>query len=106
METDSIRELVKLLRTNAFKAPARLAILLYLLVKEEAFFTDLVEALDLTPGNLWSHLKRLENEGYIVIKHIITDRPRIVIRLSSKGYKEIMNLVIRVRTLLESFNTK
>ncbi len=104
METDSIRELVKLLRTNAFKAPARLAILLYLLVKEEAFFTDLVEALDLTPGNLWSHLKRLEREGYVVIRHAITDRPRVVVRLTDKGYNEIIDLVIKIRAIWSKLN--
>ncbi len=101
MDIDDLRELTRLLRMDAFKSPARLSIMLYLLVKEEAFFTDLVEALGLTPGNLWSHLKRLEEDGFIAIKHVIADRPRVSVRLTNKGYNKIMDLVATMRVLLE-----
>ncbi len=46
MEPDNIGRLIKLLRKGALKAPVRLAILLYILVKEEVYSMDLVEALE------------------------------------------------------------
>ncbi|MCD6300762.1 MAG: transcriptional regulator [Staphylothermus sp.] len=44
--------------------------MIYLLAKKKAFFMDMVSDLDITPGNLWSHLVKLQGEGYIEIKYV------------------------------------
>ncbi len=41
-----------------------------------------------------SHLRKLEEDGYIVVRHVVADRPRVVVRLSKKGYSSIMDLVV------------
>ena len=51
-------------------------------------FKDLQQVLELTPGNLDSHLKTLENGGMINIRKVIADRPRTVVELTEKGFEE------------------
>ncbi|WFO75470.1 transcriptional regulator [Desulfurococcaceae archaeon MEX13E-LK6-19] len=97
---ETVSELVKTLAKNkVFGAPVRLAVMIYLLAREEAYFSDLVQVLDLTPGNLWSHLKKLESEGYIVLKRVIADRPRVKIALTQKGYEKIMEIILMIKKI-------
>ncbi|HPF11893.1 MAG TPA: transcriptional regulator [Flavobacteriaceae bacterium] len=46
----------------------RLGIMSVLMVNEDADFNQLKELLDVTDGNLASHLKALENAAYITIE--------------------------------------
>lgn len=66
--------------------PARLAILAWLRVAASVDFTFLLGATGLTRGNLSSHLRRLEDAGYVAVERTFVDRtPRTVYRLTAAG---------------------
>ncbi|MGD2057375.1 MAG: transcriptional regulator [Anaerolineales bacterium] len=70
--------------------PARLMILMVLYTVEDADFTFLVNATELTDGNLSSHLTKLEDAGYVEIeKGYAGKKPRTTIRLKPEGRKAI-----------------
>ena len=48
--------------------PTRLSILMFLLPRGRAPFTIVQKALGLTSGNLSSHIKKLQNKGYIEVR--------------------------------------
>ncbi|ASJ02078.1 transcriptional regulator [Thermococcus profundus] len=80
--------LKELSSNNVLGNPIRLAIMLYLLPRERALFRDLLEVLEVTPGNLDSHLKTLEKVGYVEVYKVIADRPRTAVRITEKGAEE------------------
>ena len=59
---------------KAFDNRVRLGIMSTLMVNDHVDFTTLKELLDLTDGNLASHLKALEKIQYIKIKKSFVDR--------------------------------
>ena len=69
--------------------PARLRIMAALNAlgpDEEVEFGLLQSALELTPGNLGSHLRKLEDAGYIATrKTFVRRRPRTYVRLTPRG---------------------
>ncbi len=86
---------------RAIHAPARLMILAYLSVVDSADFTFLLRQTELTRGNLSTHLKKLEEVGYIRVEKEFVERvPRTLIRLEDAGrqaietYRENMRQVI------------
>lgn len=65
---------------------ARLGIMSILVASEEAEFNYLKEKLNLTDGNLSSHLGLLEKEKYIKIKKkFIRKKPKTSCQLTEKG---------------------
>ena len=60
-----------------FESRVRLGIMSVLTVNETYDFNSLKETLDLTDGNLASHLKALEKEGMIVVEKQFIDRSPI-----------------------------
>ena len=71
----------------------RLGIMLYLLPRRRALFKDLQSVLELTPGNLDSHLKFLKRHGYVEIRKVIADRPRTAVRITDKGASETLKYI-------------
>ncbi|MGD8814111.1 MAG: transcriptional regulator [Anaerolineales bacterium] len=66
--------------------PARLMILMVLYTVESADFTFLVNATELTDGNLSSHLSKLETAGYVQIeKGYAGKKPRTILQLTEEG---------------------
>ena len=66
--------------------PARLVILTHLYVVVEADFVFLERQTGLTRGNLSSHLRKLEEAGYIAVEKKFVERvPRTVLRLTETG---------------------
>ncbi|MBK9269991.1 MAG: transcriptional regulator [Saprospiraceae bacterium] len=59
---------------KAFDSRIRLGIMAALAVNDKLDFTALKEYLDLTDGNLASHIKALEKEEFIGIKKSFIDR--------------------------------
>lgn len=100
MEKPSTRKIIEILRSKGFSSSVRLGIMIYLLAKKKAFFMDMVSDLDITPGNLWSHLVKLQKEGYVEIKYVISDRPRRLIVLTKKGSDEILGLLSEIMKVL------
>jgi len=59
---------------KAFESRIRLGIMSALAVNKEYDFSSLKDFLDVTDGNLASHLKALEKEGYIEVEKSFVDR--------------------------------
>ena len=73
---------------KAFESRVRLGIMSALVVNDAMDFTTLREALDLTDGNLSSHVAALENEGYIrVTKAFVGKKPLTTYTLTPSGRK-------------------
>lgn len=77
--------------------PARLQIMAHLFVLEEADFLFLLRQTGLTKGNLSSHVRRLEEAGYVKVEKKFVDRiPVTTYRLTPTGrtafaaYREIL----------------
>ncbi len=71
---------------SVIHAPARLRLITQLYVVESADATFLVNATGLTWGNLATHLRKLEEHGYISIDKGYNGRkPRTLISLTTRG---------------------
>ncbi len=70
--------------------PARLMILMVLFTVKSADFTFLINATELTDGNLSSHLSKLEQAGYIEVdKGYAGKKPRTLLCLTQAGRKAV-----------------
>lgn len=70
--------------------PARLMILIVLFTVKSADFTFLLNATELTDGNLSSHLSKLEQAGYIEVdKGYAGKKPRTLLRLTPAGRRAV-----------------
>ena len=70
--------------------PARLMILLLLYLVEEADFLFLLNATELSWGNLSSHASKLEEAGYVEVeKGFVGKKPRTVARLTQAGRQAV-----------------
>ena len=78
----------------------RLGIMLYLLPREKALFRDLQNVLELTPGNLDSHLKFLKRHGYVEIRKVIMDRPRTIVWITDLGALETLQYIKVLKEVL------
>jgi len=66
--------------------PARFQIMAYLYVVESADFLFLMRQTGMTKGNLSSHMRKLEDAGYIeVVKDFVGRKPHTMLRLTKKG---------------------
>ena len=66
--------------------PARLIIVAHLFVVESADFLFLQRQTGLTWGNISSHLRKLENAGYVAVeKEFINKKPHTTLKLTKEG---------------------
>ncbi|MBP1664704.1 MAG: transcriptional regulator [Bacteroidetes bacterium] len=71
---------------KAFDSRIRLGIMSVLMVNDFADFNTLKELMELTDGNLASHIKALENLGYIeTIKQFISRKPNTRYKITELG---------------------
>jgi DNA-binding MarR family transcriptional regulator len=57
-----------------------------LILNDELPFKALKETLEVTDGNLSSHLAKLEKEGYVTIEKTFEGkRPKTVVKIAAKG---------------------
>lgn len=88
---------------KAFENKARLGIMSILLMEDQASFNHLKESLQLTDGNLASHLKALEKLGYIsVIKSFIGRKPNTNYSASKIGINEFKKHINALEQLLKN----
>ena len=70
--------------------PARLMILMVLYGVESADFTFLLNATELTWGNLSSHVTKLEEAGYVEVeKSFVGKKPRTMVQLTAGGRQAV-----------------
>lgn len=73
---------------KAFESRVRLGIMSALAVNDSLDFTSLKEFLDVTDGNLATHIKKLENEAFIEVeKSFIDNKPNTKYFMTPKGKK-------------------
>ncbi len=79
-------------------------IMTQLYVVESADFLFLQNQLQMTPGNLSSHLSKLEEAGYVeIVKEFIERKPHTALTLTKKGrsaFKEYQQNLKQVFTTL------
>jgi DNA-binding MarR family transcriptional regulator len=83
-------------------APIRLGIMTILNSVNKANFIYLRKKLDVTDGNLSSHMEKLEKEGYIKVKKEFVDRkPNTIYRITEKGKKAFRSYLEHLGRILE-----
>ncbi len=95
---ESLRELTK---NHVLGNPIRLGIMLYLLPRGKVLFKELLGVLEVTPGNLDSHLRTLEKAGYVKLYKVFADRPRTAVRITEKGAEETARYLRALKSVLE-----
>jgi DNA-binding MarR family transcriptional regulator len=71
---------------KAFDHRVRLGVMAVLLANESVSFNDLKEALDLTDGNLASHVAALEKAEYVLVsKQFIGKKPNTTYTATAAG---------------------
>ncbi|MEL6969904.1 MAG: transcriptional regulator [Bacteroidota bacterium] len=77
---------------KAFDHRIRLGVMSMLMVEEWVDFTHLRDNLEVSDGNLASHLKALDKEGYIELrKQFIGRKPNTSYRATEKGRAAFMS---------------
>ncbi|CAN5166547.1 transcriptional regulator [soil metagenome] len=88
---------------KAFESRVRLGIMAALAVNETLDFTALKEYLDVTDGNLASHLKALEKEEFIGVKKSFIDRkPNTKYFMTKQGKKAFEEHITALEKLIKS----
>ena len=82
----------------------RLAIMAHLsFMRNPVNFNALLGDLNLTKGNLSTHMKKLEEEGLVKInKKFIGRKPRTTYRCTAKGKKEVQNYLSTIESVLKA----
>ncbi|NJE25649.1 ArsR family transcriptional regulator [Thermococcus sp. MV5] len=93
-------ELKELVKNHVLGNPIRLGVMLYLLPRGRVLFKEVQKILDVTPGNLDSHLRTLEKAGYVKLTKVFADRPRTAIEITNKGAEETGKYLRLLRELL------
>ena len=71
-------------------SPTRLKILLVLMSVEEADFTFISNAAELTRGNLSANLSKLEEAGYVKTEKKFIERvPKTIVKITQEGEKAL-----------------
>ncbi|MEQ8524983.1 transcriptional regulator [Gracilimonas sp.] len=77
---------------KAFESRVRLGIMSALAVNDSLDFSALKEFLDVTDGNLATHIKKLEKEGFIEVeKSFIDNKPNTKYSMTKEGKKAFGN---------------
>ncbi len=86
---------------KAFESRIRLSIMSVLAVQESLDFNALKELLDVTDGNLASHLKGLEKEGFVQVqKRFLGRKPNTIYAITITGYKALQAHIDALEKLL------
>jgi DNA-binding MarR family transcriptional regulator len=82
--------------------PTRLRIFAHLYRHGETRFPDLVDALEVTEGNLSSHLGRMEEAGAVSVEKSFVDRkPRTTYELTDEGRRLFEEHIETLETLID-----
>lgn len=92
---------------KAFDHRVRLGIMSVLMVNEFADFTSLKELLGVTDGNIASHIKALEKEGYVKVEKSFIDRkPNTRYSATRSGKEDFQKHIDAIENLLNQNQQK
>lgn len=87
---------------EALHAPVRIAIMLFLLGNYQANFTTIQKSLDISAGNLSSHLKKLIASDYVVQeKKFVDSKPTTIVSITLGGESAIRSYISMLNAALE-----
>lgn len=85
---------------KAFESRVRLGIMAALAVNDGLDFTSLKEYLDVTDGNLATHIKKLEKEDFVKVeKSFIDNKPNTTYYMTADGkkaFEEHLNVLEKI----------
>lgn len=85
----------------------RLAIMSSLAASPELAFTDLRDTLDMTDGNLTTHIRTLQEAGYVsVSKSYQNNRPHTTCSLTPKGRKAFAAYINLLEQIVQQTKNK
>ena len=85
----------------------RLAIMSMLAASPELAFTELRDALNMTDGNLTTHIRTLQETGYVsVSKSYANNRPLTTCSLTAAGKKAFSGYIDLLEQILQQTKTK
>ena len=86
--------------------PVRLGILMLLHLHNSLAFSVLQKTLGVTPGNLNSHLSRLEHEGLVTKEKTFVDlRPRTLLQITKTGDAALLGYSNLLKQVLVTMQT-
>jgi DNA-binding MarR family transcriptional regulator len=89
---------------KAFESKARLGIMSALMVNDRLDFNALKELLDLTDGNLASHLKALEEGQYVEVqKQFVGRKPNTTYQATDAGRKAFAEHLKALEKLINGY---
>lgn len=87
---------------KAFDHRVRLGVMAVLMANDIVSFNDLKDALDLTDGNLASHVAALEKAGYVTVsKQFVGKKPNTTYTASSEGKQAFQEHLNALEKLLK-----
>lgn len=90
---------------KAFESRIRLGVMSALLVNDALDFTTLRNLLDVTDGNLATHLKALEKEGFLAVeKSFIGRKPNTSYSVTEEGKKAFESHLRALESLIKGIN--
>jgi len=85
----------------------RLAIMSMLAASPELSFTELRDTLNMTDGNLTTHIRTLQETGYVsVTKSFRDNRPLTTCALTSAGKKAFTNYINLLESIIQQTKNK
>jgi len=85
----------------------RLAIMSMLAAAAELSFTELREALEMTDGNLTTHIRTLQEAGYVsVTKSFHNKRPLTTCAMTPQGKKAFSNYINLLERIVQQSKTR
>lgn len=97
-----MKELINNLN-RLFESRIRLGVMSILMINDWVDFNSLKENLNITDGNLASHIKALEEAGYIEIKkQFVKKKPNTSYRVTLSGRNEFENHLRALEEIIKS----
>lgn len=97
-----MKELINNLN-KLFESRIRLGVMSILMINEWVDFNTLKENLDITDGNLASHIKALEEAGYIEVKkQFLKKKPNTSYKATLSGRNEFENHLKALEEIIKS----
>lgn len=88
---------------DVLSSKIRLGIVSLLVTAEIAEFTYIKEILALTDGNLSTHLKKLDEAGYVSIeKSFFNNKPKTTVKITSKGLNAFNDYVSFLENIIQN----
>jgi DNA-binding transcriptional ArsR family regulator len=105
-DSETVKDYIKHINKD-FESRARLGIMSVLLAADSADFVFLKETLQLTDGNLSSHLRALEEAGYLQVeKQFIGRKPNTRYQATKEGALAFRNHLDALERLILSNKTR